>query len=200
MGLKQISSRVWMWQVFNEERMYNFNSWCLKLDQGLVIIDPLRLEEEDLTRIAALGPVLSIIITNRDHRRQAWRFKQRFGAPILCHQDDAASMDIPVDGTFRNGERLYDSLQVIQVPHSKSPGESAIYWADEKSLFVGDSIIADPPGKLRLLPPYKYPDPDKAREGVRVLKGLEVQRFLPGDGEPILESAQEVLGNFLAAS
>jgi len=75
----------------------------------------------------------------------------------------------------------------------KSPGEVALHWPERKILIVGDSVIGNPPGRCGLLPDKVVDDPQRLRESVRGLLGLDFDILLVGDGEPILQNAKERL-------
>ncbi len=72
----------------------------------------------------------------------------------------------------------------------KSPGEVALYWPERGVLLVGDAIIGDPAGGVRLLPEEKLDDPAGLRASVRALTELEFDVLLVGDGEPVLSGAR----------
>jgi hypothetical protein len=65
-------------------------------------------------------------------------------------------------------------------------------------LIVGDGVIGDPPGSLRLLPPEKYANIAQAREGLRRLLKYTFDSLLVGDGTSILTGAKPVLEQTLA--
>ncbi len=44
---------------------------------------------------------------------------------------------------------------------------------ERKILFVGDALIGDPPGRLRLLPEKMYADIQSTRDGIKTLMDLD---------------------------
>ena len=139
-----------------------------------------------------------VVLTNKDHRRGSEECRRRLGTPILIHELDAPLLDIPADKTFKDGERIAGELEVIHLPSMKSPGESALYWKNERVLILGDALIGKPPGSLNLLPPEKYEDIRKAGESLKKLKGLDARMILVGDGDPVLSSAPAALEDFFS--
>ena len=83
------------------------------------------------------------------------------------------------------------------VPNNKTAGETALYWAERKLLIVGDALIGDPPGKLRLLPETMYADVQLAREGINILMDLDFDILLVGDGDSILSGAKTAVAEFI---
>src|SRR5437867_1292238 len=120
--MKKLADSVHTWWVFSEEKQLDFNGYYLALGETAVLVDPPALSPEDIAEIEALGRPTEIILTNKDHRRQAPRARELFGAPIAIHAADRALIDCEVDRTFQDGEQLGGALQVVHVPDGKSPG------------------------------------------------------------------------------
>jgi hypothetical protein len=68
---------VAMWSAWQPERNLFFNSFFFELPDGNVAIDPLPLDSRDADEITARGGLAWIVVTNRDHERDA-----RAGAAI----------------------------------------------------------------------------------------------------------------------
>ena len=81
--------------------------------------------------------------------------------------------------------------------NQKSPGESAFYLEDQKSIFIGDALIGKFPGKLNMLPPEKFADINKAKNSLQVLKNFDFDNILLGDGECIIGKGKKVFEIFL---
>ena len=87
-------------------------------------------------------------------------------------------------------------LHAVVIPDNKSPGETALFWADRKILFLGDALIGKPPGTVTLLPEEKYDDIIKAKAGIRILQNLDFKHLLLGDGDSILHKGKEVVSQY----
>lgn len=195
--MRELLDGIRVWSVWNEDRQLDFNGYLVELGGQRVAIDPVSPGPEDEQALAAAGLDL-VIVTNRDHRRAAPALRERAGARLLAPELDAPLLDVPVDGTFRDGELLGGALRVVHLPDQKSPGESALYWAERRVLFLGDALWGKPPGGLTMLPPAKYADPARARASLRRLLELEVDAVLVGDGTPILTGGGAALRAFLS--
>ena len=197
--MKALLPGVWSWSVWQADKAVDFNGYYVQTGAGALLIDPPPLSDAEAAQIEAAGPPTQILLTNRDHRRAAPAARERFGAALLAHEADAPLIDVPVDGTFSDGEELL-GLRVVHLPDQKSPGECAFYWPERRALFLGDALWGKPAGALTMLPAAKYADVAKARAGLARLGALEVEAVLMGDGTPILESGGQALHAFLAGT
>jgi glyoxylase-like metal-dependent hydrolase (beta-lactamase superfamily II) len=103
-------------------------------------------------------------------------------------------MDLKVNKTFKDGELLPGGIWVVHLRDQKSPGESALFLQQGKGiLIVGDALIGKPAGSLSLLPPEKYADAGKAKEGLRRLLKYNFDAILVGDGTSILTGAKQAV-------
>ena len=194
---------IYTWSVYSKEKHLNFNGWYIvnhHVSFGNVVIDPPIPNEKDLHQMQKLGGVQHIIITNRNHLRWGIELSKRFTSQISINHADAANVNLINDYNFNNGSLLAGFLQAIEIPNNKSPGETALFWKERKILFVGDAMIGDPPGKLRLLPEPMYADIVLAKEGLKVLQDLDFDTILVGDGENILTKAKLAVDQFLKIS
>lgn len=197
--MKQIAPGIQQWSFFSEDKQIDFNGLLLTLNDHRIMIDPPPIDNS--TRLALLkGPSLDyIVLTNRDHLREAEACRKEFGAKVYVPESDASQMDIVADKTYRDGELLPGGLWVIHLEGMKSPGESALFL-DRGSgvLIVGDALIGKLTG-LSLLPPEKLPDIGKAKEGLRRLLKYNFSMVLVGDGASILEGGKEAVRQLLDA-
>ncbi|MBI4819555.1 MAG: hypothetical protein HY791_25000 [Deltaproteobacteria bacterium] len=198
MSVRSILPGVHTFAKFSEEKQLDFNGWHVAVGGTFVLIDPPEASDEDVEVLRSLGAPTKILITNKDHRRAAPHFRDTFGAPIAVSGLDRELMDCSVDETFNSGDRLFGELEVIGIPWSKSPGESALFWRRRRVLFLGDALIGKPAGSLSLLPPVKFKEPDKAPMGLEPLRKLEVDAVLVGDGVSVLEGGSAAIAAFLA--
>ena len=57
--------------VFSQERQIDFNGHLWVRDEGNVLIDPVPMTAADLEQFDQLGGAAWIVLTNRDHEREA---------------------------------------------------------------------------------------------------------------------------------
>ena len=197
--MDEILKDVYTWSVYSEEKKLNFNGYFIVSQHplfGNVIIDPPQASDSDLEQMESLGFVQHIIITNRYHIRRSEEFQQKFGADIQINTNDITGSDMVSDRNFNHGDMIAGFLQAVVIPDNKTPGETALFWADREILFLGDALIGKPPGIVTLLPEEKYDDIVKAKAGIRILQNLDFKHLLLGDGESILRKGKEVVSKY----
>ena len=201
--INQILPGIYCWSEYCEEKQLNFNGYYLVRQGESVIIDPPDLDEPGLQELLTLinehadAPLKGILLTNVHHERASKIFKERLSVPVIINDHDRQGLESASDNIFRGEERILCGLKVIAFQNQKSPGESAFLLEEEKILIVGDALIGKIPGQVNLLPPDKYGDIAQAREGLQVLRHLDFDHLLVGDGTSIIAEAKSVVLNFL---
>ena len=194
--MHEIVPGIHTWGSTYEDRPWDLNGYAVVLDEGTVLIDPPAPEEADWPKLDALNPITRIVLTNRDHVRDAELFRQRYGARIVVGADEAKQFaPVVIDETVQEGDRIAGVLQVIQLP-GKSPGEIALLYG--KILFLGDAIIGNPPGSLGLIPEQKLDDPKRLRQSLQKLRDYDFDVLLLCDGKPVLQGGKQAVEAFLA--
>ncbi len=203
--MREIVPGIFQWSSYSKEKGIDFNGLIVeaqgeRVRRERVIVDPPPASAEDLREIERRRPYAAIVITNRDHTRESAILRERLGTKVLLPKEDAPLADLTADGTYDGGERLPAGLIVIRIPYAKSPGECALLFQAGGVLIVGDAVIGKPPGSLSLLPPDKFPQPDRVKEGLKVLLQYPFDVLLVGDGASVLTGGRETLSAFLRES
>jgi glyoxylase-like metal-dependent hydrolase (beta-lactamase superfamily II) len=191
--MRELLPGIFRWTWFSTPHGYEFNGHLLESPQGNLCIDPVETPPEILAELARHA-VARVLLTNRNHVRDANRVRSRTGGRVGIHPADAAyarGQEAEIDDELRVGEQI-GPLTVIGVP-GKSPGEVAFHWPARRILIVGDAVIGAPAGQCRLLRDKVMDDPAMLRNSVRRLLELDFDTMLVGDGEPILSGAKERL-------
>jgi glyoxylase-like metal-dependent hydrolase (beta-lactamase superfamily II) len=197
--MKPILPGIWQWSWFSEEKQLNFNGVFLTVGEHKIVVDPPPVTAEASTLIRRQGQVDYIIVTNRDHAREAAACQKDFRCQLFVPEADAPQMDLQPSKTFKDGELLPGGIWVIHLQDQKSPGESALFLQQGRGvLIVGDALIGKPPGALSLLPAEKYPDAAKAKAGLRRLLKYQFDAVLVGDGASILSGAKAAVEEAVA--
>jgi glyoxylase-like metal-dependent hydrolase (beta-lactamase superfamily II) len=198
--MKPIFPGIWQWYWFSEEKQLNFNGLFLTVGEHRILVDPPILTAEATTVIRRQGQLDYIIVTNRDHAREAQACRRDFGCQLFLPEADAPQMDLKPTRTFKDGELLPGGIWVIHLLDQKSAGESALFIQQGKGvLIVGDALIGKPPGALTMLPEEKYHDVVKAKEGLRRLLKYNFDAMLVGDGTSIMTGAKAAVEKALAS-
>lgn len=146
-------------------------------------------------------PIDYILVTNRDHLREAAVYQAEFKCQLRVPEADAAQMDVKPTATYKDGELLPGGIWAIHLKDQKSPGESALFIERGRGvLIVGDALIGKPPGSVRLLPAEKYEDIQKAKEGLCRLLKYNFDSLLVGDGASILVGGKQQVERLLSVT
>ena len=77
---RSIFDDIYSWSIFSEMRQIDFNGHLWVRSEGNVLIDPVAMIDSDLDQLDQLGGAALIVLTNRDHEREADAFRKRKGA------------------------------------------------------------------------------------------------------------------------
>jgi glyoxylase-like metal-dependent hydrolase (beta-lactamase superfamily II) len=197
--MKALLPGIWQWSWFSEEKQVNFNGLFLTLGEHKILVDPPPMTPEASTLIRRQGQLDYIIITNRDHAREAAACQSDYRCHLQVPDADAPQMDLKPSKTFKDGELLPGGIWVIHLQDQKSPGESALFLQQGKGvLIVGDALIGKPAGALSLLPAEKYSDAARAKQALRRLLKYQFDAILVGDGASILTGAKAAVEQAVA--
>lgn len=197
--IKQVLQGCWQWSWYSEEKQLDFNGLFLVVGEHKILIDPPPMAGEDQAFIRRNGPVDYLIVTNRDHVREAKACQATFNCQLHLPELDASQMDVTPTKTFKDQELLSGGLWVVNLRDQKSPGESALFIQQGKGIvIVGDALIGKPAGSLSMLPAEKYADAAKAKEGLRRLLKYNFDAILVGDGASILTGAKQAVEQALS--
>jgi glyoxylase-like metal-dependent hydrolase (beta-lactamase superfamily II) len=201
--LKQLSSNIYQWSEFSNEKKINFNGYYISCLSESVIIDPPFLCDDGISELKNIiknkpdSSLKAIMLTNVNHDRMCLKFKEIFNVPVCIHEDDASALDFQADHTFCSDDIEFCGFEVIHLSNQKSPGECAFYLKDEKKMFIGDALIGRVPGELNLLPPEMFLDINLAVKSLKVLSDYDFDDLLLGDGESIIGNGKKALEKVL---
>lgn len=190
---------MYSWSVFSEARQIDFNAHLWVRDEGNIVIDPVAISDADRTQFEELGGAKWIVITNRDHEREAASFQEWTNAEIIVHEADADLLDIKPARTISDGENIVPGLKAIHLQHGKSPGEIALYFTNKQALLFGDIVAGEPMGQLTLLADEKLEDAPKAAMQLRKVLPLNFNVVLVGDGHSLFKEGRQELLDCLQA-
>ena len=197
--MREIVPGILTWPWFSERHGYDFNGHLVRHPGGNLCVDPVEMPDDVLDTLAR-ETVARILLTNRNHYRDAARLRARTGARVAVHPADAAFVTgkgVPVDDALTVGEHI--GPFTVVAAGGKSPGEIALHWPERRLLVVGDICVGKPPGSLGLLPESVMDDPAALRASLRQLATLDVDILLVGDGVSILGGARAALGRLVAS-
>lgn len=199
--MKQLLPGIWQWSWFSQEKQLDFNGLFITLGEHRVLVDPPPMNPDEIAQCRRGGPIDYIVITNRDHAREATTNRKTFGCQLWVPDADAPQMDLAPDKTFKDGELLPGGMWAIHLHDQKSPGESALFLQQGSGvMIVGDALIGKPPGAVSMLAADKYADAGKARERLQRVLKYNFDTLLVGDGASIMSGAKQTVANLLDSS
>ena len=173
--MREILPGIFMWGSTYADMPWDLNGYAIRFDGYTVLVDPPEPGEDDWPIFDAMKPIAKIILTNRDHVRDAKLFQTRYGARLGAGADEVSQLaPFVIDETVREGDLIAGALRVIHLP-GKSAGEIGLYFDPAHHavsremggiLLLGDAIIGNPPGALSLIPEAKLDDPAKLKRSL----------------------------------
>lgn len=130
------------------------NVWVLGDDRECLVIDAPH-SVEDILAVVGERRVTGIVCTHAhdDHVRVAPRLRERTGAPILLHPDDAplwrlTHPGVDWDQDLADGQRLHVGGLELLVLHTPghAPGGVCLYAPALGAVFSGDTLFRGGPG------------------------------------------------------
>ena len=181
------------WSRFDEARNLDFNSVLWVRPEGNVVVDPLPMNEHERRRLAALGGVAHVVITNSDHVRAAAELVASSGATLYGPDAERQAFPVACNVWLRAGDSPVPGMRVLVLEGSKTPGELALV-IDETTLVCGDLVRGHRAGRLNALPADKLADSARAASSIRELLALrELRTVLVGDGWSVFREARAAL-------
>ena len=204
--MREILPGIFTWGSTYADRPWDLNGYAIRLDGCTVLIDPPAPEEKDWLSFDALKPVTKIVLTNRDHIRDAELFRARYGARLVAGAEEVAQLaSLTIDEPLSEGDLVVGALRVIHLP-GKSPGEIGLYLDPAHHaisrelggiLLLGDAIIGHPPGALGLIPEHKVDNPAKLKQSLQKILAYDFDVLLLCDGRPVLSGGKLKVVEFL---
>jgi glyoxylase-like metal-dependent hydrolase (beta-lactamase superfamily II) len=205
-AMREILPDIFMWGSTYTDRPWDLNGYAIRFEGYTVLVDPPEPGEDDWPIFDAMKPIAKIILTNRDHVRDAKLFQTRYGARLGAGADEVSQLaPFVIDETVREGDLIAGALRVIHLP-GKSAGEIGLYFDPAHHavsremggiLLLGDAIIGNPPGALSLIPEAKLDDPAKLKRSLPKLLDYDFDVLLLCDGQPVLRGGKLKIAEFL---
>ena len=166
------------------------------------IIDPGIGSDDLLTHIEQQQLHLRYILVTHahfDHVDNVTHFRERTGASIVLHHDDAAmlgeQMGISADVLLRGGEELALGNLTIRTLHTPGHSPGGVCFLVEDHLFAGDTLFAGSIGRS------DFPDSDSAALlkaiAEEILSLPDATHVLPGHSDPTTIGAERAGNPFL---
>jgi len=197
--IRELSPGILTWPWYSERHGYDFNGYLFRDPSGNLAVDPVDPPAGVFEELGRMG-VARIVLTNRNHVRASVELRRLTGARVAIHPADAPyarSQGAVIDDELSVGQRIGPFLVVGA--EGKSPGEIALHWPERRLLVIGDACVGKPPGECALLPDSVMDDPAGLRRMlVRLVRTLDFDALLLGDGAPVLSGGRAALERLVA--
>ncbi|MDX1624347.1 MAG: hypothetical protein R3199_10265 [Gemmatimonadota bacterium] len=195
--MHEVAHGVFSWSRHSERLGYELNGFWWGEDGAVVVVDPPELTGAARAHMEEHGTPTLIVVTNHSHWRATDEVREWSDATVAMSAVDAEAVDGEVGSILADGDEVPGGWRVIGMP-GKTPGEIGLHREEEEGIaLVGDSLIGDPPGELRLLPVEKIADRAQLITSLSRLASLDFERLLVGDGEPLLHDADRRVRRFV---
>jgi glyoxylase-like metal-dependent hydrolase (beta-lactamase superfamily II) len=202
--MREVFPGIFTWGSTYVDRPWDLNGYAMVLDSGTLLIDPPAPDEGGWQTLPAA--ITTIVLTNRDHVREAPLFQKRYGARLIAGKNELAQLTpLKIDQAVQESDLIAGVLQVIDLP-GKSPGEIGLYVDPVHHpvsrqlggiILLGDAIIGNPPGSLGLIPEQKIDDSETLRQSLLKLLDYDFEVLLLCDGQSVLNGAKLKVKEFL---
>jgi glyoxylase-like metal-dependent hydrolase (beta-lactamase superfamily II) len=195
--VQEISPGVWHWTHRHPRIGSEVSSYYLASER--VLLDPL-IPSEGIEWFEEHGAPRDILLTNRHHDRDSWRFRERFGCTVHCVRNGVYELEGrgPVQ-PFDFGDQLPGGAVAYEVD-AICPDETALYFAEHRALACADGLIRYG-DELQFVPDRLMDDPEATKRGLRQayerLLELDFDQLLLAHGNPLLTGANDALRRFV---
>lgn len=220
MSVTRIGDGLWRWTVPHPE-WNGATDWdeivasvYCETEDAVVVIDPLvpadgpdaerfwSAFDRDVTRLQR--PV-AVLLTCRWHVRSAAVFRERYGASVHAPTRAGDSIADLVTNVVVDDAPVVSGVHAL-VTGSPAPNEECVYVLTEhRAAVVGDVLLGDPDGGLRVADPGWYANSDEERVWYRDalpislgrLAGRDVEHLLPAHGAAVVGDPAQALSGAL---
>lgn len=200
-AVQEIAPGLWHYTARNEHIAKEVSSYYLAGER--VLLDPM-LPPEGLEWFEEHGRPEHILLTNRHHDRDAWRFRDAFGCTVHCVRSGLYELEGrgPVE-PFDFGDELPGAVIVHEVD-AICPDETALFIPAHRALACADGVVrwSGPQGELAFVPDFLMDEPERTKAGLRAayrdLLELDFDLLLLAHGDPVVGDAQAALRAFVS--
>jgi glyoxylase-like metal-dependent hydrolase (beta-lactamase superfamily II) len=190
---EEVVAGVSRWSIHDERIDFVGAAYAVKGEEGAVLIDPLPLEEVELT---GLGPVEAIVLTCGSHQRCAWRYRRELGVQVYAPAL-AKEIEEEPDVRYGEGDSLPAGLEPVFTPGAGTT-QHTLLLGEPRVAFVPDMLVETPEGRVAMLASRWMYDPEEARRSVEKLLDLDFDVLCLAHGGAVTEGAKDAVRGALS--
>lgn len=192
----EIHPTCFYWQCYDPSVKADLCSSALLTDQGLVIIDPVPLDDEGVEHLRSIAPPLAVVLTNGNHARGADHFRQTFSIPVYAHPDAIPELGLSDVQPLPEASEL-GLTRLVPLP-GFGPGETALHLNGSPStLVVGDALIHMGSYGFTFLPAKYCQNLKQGKHSLKALMEIDFDVLCFAHGTPLTGLAKEKLQQLL---
>ncbi len=184
---------LYRYSLHDDRIDFQSDSYIIVQEGFAVLIDPLPVDPAELTRH---GPIQAIVLSASCHERAAWRYRQQLNVPV-CAPARGVDFEETPDRWYRADDRLPGGLIAV---HAPGPTEAHYAFHSDRGggvVFCADLLTNAQGTGLAFVPGEYQDEPERTRESVRKLLGLDFAILCTNHGDPILTGAKEAIRDLL---
>ncbi len=168
--------------------------WAVALPHGLVLIDPLVDDWEDLDRLlAGHGGCAGVVRTCHWHQRSIADVAARYPVGVWAKQHPEGGGADAFDHGVRDQDVIFEGFRIFDVERAD---EIALWLPQQAALVFGDAMIRRGTGELRVCP-ESWTQPEggagRLRALLRAMTALPAEHVLVSHGPLVLGDGVESL-------
>jgi hypothetical protein len=191
-----VNEAVAFWQGYDRASRTDLSSSAHRLDDGLYLIDPIRLAPEATTALVDGAVPRAILLTNGNHGRAARVYAKQWQIPFFAPSHLEHELGFTPDAELKPGEVYWNQLEVFDFSGA-GPGEVAIYRRDMEILSIGDAFLHLPGFGFAMLPEKYCLDANRLEIVARQLRDIPIRLLTFAHGYPVTMKARERLRELL---
>jgi hypothetical protein len=191
-----VNEAVAFWQEYDRASRTDLSCSAHRVEDGLYLIDPIRLAPEATTALVERAMPRGILLTNGNHARAARLYAKQWQIPIFAPAHIEHELGFTPDGELKPGEVYWNQLEVFDLAGA-GPGEVAIYRRDMEILSIGDAFLHLPGFGFAMLPEKYCLDAQRLEVTARQLRDIPIRILTFAHGYPVTMKAQERLCELL---
>ncbi len=196
--MREIAPGLWHWTARHPKLGKDVSSYYLSPEA--VLLDPL-LPAEGIDWFRSQPPE-HILLTNRHHTRDSYRWHEVFGTEVHCISNGLHEVKPHGPVTpFEFGDELPGGVHVLEVG-AICPDETALYIPGHRALACADGVVRwEGVDGLTFVPDELMDDPPRTRDELaaayRRLLELDFDLLLLAHGDPVTSDAKAQLRGFV---
>ena len=218
MTVQRLAEGLWRWTAAHPEWREGddwgraVGSVYCETPEAVVVFDPLvPAEGGDVDRfwdaldrdVARLALPVVVLLTCSWHVRSAADVRDRYSASVWAPPAGGEGLEGLVSDVLGDGGWPVDGVQAFLMGAPPGPSEEAAYWIpSHRAIVLGDLLIGDGAGGVRLAPAEWYSDSPAERDRFRTDVVTSLERLaascdpsllLPAHGDPVTAGAAAAL-------